>query len=104
MPSSRIKSDLADPILYKLYYGLVMPDILHKLGFDATPENKKILHEFHKRVLGFETIGGRTQEVLSLFILEVTIFWAERGIFARTSRHQPLGLEEKPLKEIWNLL
>jgi hypothetical protein len=79
-------------------------DILHKLGFDATKENKKILHDFHKRVLDYESIAGLEQTPLSHFLLEVGVYWAERGIFVRTKATQPLGMEELPLAEIWDLL
>ena len=79
-------------------------DILHKLGFDATEENKFILHEFHKRVLEYKTISGMEYERLSRFLLDVCVFWAERGIFVRTSGKQEWNLEERPLSEIWDLL
>ena len=69
MPSERI----ADPILYRLYWGVQMPDILHKLGFDATEKNKKILHEFHKRVLNYKTIAGESRSIVSLFLFEVLL-------------------------------
>jgi hypothetical protein len=69
-------------------------DILFHLGFEPTAKNKEILHEFHKRVLGYSTISGRKEEVVSRFLQEVTIFWSvEKGIFVRTSRKQPLWIE-----------
>ena len=78
-----------------------MNDILFHLGllydtkFEPTQENKKILHEFHKRVLGYSTISGRKQEIVSKFLQEVAIFWSvEKGIFVRTSRKQPLWIEQ----------
>jgi hypothetical protein len=104
MKSSRIQSDIADPILYRTYYSLVLRDILYHLGYDTTRRNKDILHDFHKRILGYNTIAGRTQEVVSRFIFEVGVFWAERGIFVRMNRKQEIGIEEKPLSEVWSKL
>jgi len=100
-----IKNDIADPISYRIYWSIMMNDILHKLDFDATKENKMILHEFHKRILGYKTIAGKPQELVSGFLLNVIVFWeSEFGFFIRTSRKQYLGMEDKSLKETWNLL
>jgi len=97
--------DIADPILYRTYFSIMCKDILHGMGFDATKENKAILHDFHKRILGYKTISGRHHDTVSKFLLEVTIFWGtEFGLFVRTSRKQEIGMEWKPLKEIWHLL
>jgi hypothetical protein len=41
---------------------------------------------------------------LGRFLCEVGIFWAERGIFVRTNRKQEIGIEQKPLKDIWDKL
>jgi hypothetical protein len=101
---SELQNEIADPILYRTYFGLLLEDVLHKLGYDATPQNKKILHDFHKRVLGYDTIAGRTHEVVSRFIFECSVLWCERGIFARTSGKQEWGIEERPLSEIWDQL
>ena len=87
-----------------------MADILHHLGFDATGRNKATLHAFHKRLLGYNTISGMKQEELSVFLFAVDVFWAERGIFVRSSGRQPWGIENMPLngsyegKKIWDLL
>ena len=91
-------------ILYKVYWGLVCSDALHKLGFDATEENKKILHNHHKKMLGYKTIADLTFEALSMFIMLVSIYWAERGIFVRTSGRQPWGMEDMALKDLWDVL
>lgn len=100
-----VANDVCDPILYKLYWGLMLSDILFHLGFEVTAKNKELLHEFHKRVLGYSTISGRKQEVVSRFIQEVVIFWSvEHGIFVRTSRKQPLFIEKMDLAEVWDLL
>ena len=70
MRFTRVRHDIADPILYRLYWSLMLNDILHKQGLDATKENKEMLHDFHKQILGYETLAGRTQEVMSRFIFE----------------------------------
>ena len=100
-----IAKDFADPILYRVYFKLMMGDILHEMGFDATKENKAILHEFHKRILDYKTIAGQPQRIVSEFLLEVTIFWATNfGIFVRTSRKQNKGIEWLPLSKVKHLL
>ena len=97
--------EIADPILYRTYFGLMCSDILHDLGYDATKENKAILHEFHKRILGYKSISGMPQHILSMFLLEVTIFWATNfGIFVRTSSKQTKGIEWLPFKKVKDLL
>jgi hypothetical protein len=105
MPLTNAGNDIADPILYRLYWSLMLNDILHKQGFDATKENKEELHEFHKKELGYDTIAGRTQEIVSQFLFEVCCYWAvEKGIFVRTSKDQPYDIEQLPLSQVWNLL
>ena len=104
MKSSVLNKDIADPILYRLYWSLMTRDILYKLGYDTTKKNKEILHAFHKRILGYETIAGRSDEVVKRFLYEVAIFWAERGIFVRMNGRQEVGIEDRPLSEIWNKL
>jgi len=96
--------DIADPILYRTYWSLMLSDILHKLGYDATQENKSILHGFHKDALGYKSISGLERERLSKFLLEVVVFWGERGIFVRSSRKHEIGIEDKDLADIWDLL
>lgn len=100
-----LKHEFADPILYRVYFSLMCQDILFELGFNATKENKLILHEFHKRILGYKTIAGESQEIVSQFLLEVCVFWgSEFGIFVRTSKKQTKGIEWLPLTKIWHLL
>ena len=94
----------ADPILYRTYYSLMLRDILFYLGYDSTRQNKRILHEWHKRVLGFKSIAGGKDETVKQFLFEVGVFWAERGIFIRTNRKQPINILELPLKDIWDKL
>ena len=92
---SSVKSDIANPLLYRLYWKLCLEDILFHLGFEPTAKHKEILHDFHKRVLGYDSTSKRTQEVMSRFIMDVCIFWSvEKGIFVRTSRKQPLWIEQ----------
>jgi hypothetical protein len=99
------KSDIADPLLYRTYWKLVLGDILFHLGYEATAANKELLHDFHKRVLLYDSTAGRTQEVMSRFITDVTIFWAvEYGIFVRTSKKQPLYIETMDLHDLWDIL
>ncbi len=98
-------NDIADPHLYKLYWSLMLNDICHKQGIDATKKNKEAIHEFHKRVLGYETIAGRTQDVVSRFLFEVCVYWSvEKGIFVRTNSNQPYDIERLPLSEVWSVL
>lgn len=94
----------ADSVLYRLYWGLCLNDILFKQNFAVTEENKKMLHEFHKKVLGYKTISNESDEVVSQFIKEVCLFWGERGIFVRTSRKQPRWIEWMALRNIWDIL
>jgi len=102
---SAIRDDIADHVLYRLYFSLMMQDILHKQGYDATQENKAKLHEFHKRILGYESIAGKSHDVLSRFLFDVTCFWAvEKGIFVRTSKKQPINIQDMPLSQCWEWL
>lgn len=103
--STKLRDDFkADPILYRTYYSLMMEDILFGLRFNVTKENKRILHDFHKRVLGYKSTSGISHDRLSTFLLEVAIFWGERGIFVRSSGKQEPGIENKSLKEVWGRL
>ena len=107
---SILESESADPVLYRLYWTLQMNDILKFLGYEITAENKKILHEFHKRSLGFDTISGKSNETVSRFLRGVEILWAEQGLFVRSSGRQPEGIENMELsaiykgKRVWDLL
>jgi hypothetical protein len=86
----------------------MLPDILTKIGAEITPKNKETLHDFHKRILGYETIAGQSHEFVSLFLFEVCVWWAvEKGIFVRTSRKQmdyPRNIEDCSFKEVKDLL
>ncbi len=99
-----VENDIADPILYRLYWGLILPDIAHKIGLDATPYVKKRLHEIHKKYLKYGSLAGASQKTMSLFLFEVGALWACHGIFVRTKEEQPLDILDKDLKDIWHLL
>ena len=99
-----IHEDIADPILYRLYYGLMLPDIAHKIGLDATPYVKKRLHEIHKKFLNYPSTAGVSQKIMSLFLFEVCALWACHGIFVKTKDSQPDGIEWMPLHNVWHLL
>jgi hypothetical protein len=101
---SQAKNNIADPIIYRLYWSIVCRDILNHLGYDSTRKNKNILHEFHKRVLGYETTAGQSQEIMSTFVAEVLLYWAEKGWFIRNNRKQDLGIENEELSKIWDKL
>lgn len=93
-----------DSEFYRLYWKLCLEDILAHLGAENTKENKKLLHNFHKRVLGYDSTSGRSSKVLSRFLNDVIILWAEQGIFVRTSGRQPKGIEDMDLCDVWGLL
>jgi hypothetical protein len=106
--------DIADPILYRLYWGFILPDIAHKFGLDATPYVKQRLHTIHKKALGYDSIAGKSQGVVSKFLFEVCAEYAIIGIFVRTKESQPIGIELKGFtdiievngekKRVWDLL
>jgi hypothetical protein len=83
---------------------LSLKDILAFLGYPPSKEAKLILHEFHKRVLGYESIAGRSHEVVSRFLAEVVVFWAEQGLFVRTSGRQPVEIQDMDLADCWDIL
>ena len=94
----------ANPVLYKLYFGYMLPDIAHKLGLDATPYVKNRLHEIHKKYLKYSSTAGSSHERMSKFIFEVCALWACHGMFVRTREDQPMGIEDLELKNVWHLL
>jgi hypothetical protein len=104
-----------DPVLWRLYWGFMLVDIAHKLEIDATPYVKMRLHEMHKKYLKYPTTQGISQQRMSRFLFEVCALWACHGIFVRTHKDQPIGLEEKAftdlvkmpdgtMKRVWDLL
>lgn len=82
----------------------MLSDILSKQGFPDTPEAKKLLHDFHKRVLGYKSIADETEEVVSTFLSKVVLLWAEQGVFVRTTQRQPYLIEKYDLADVWSLL
>jgi hypothetical protein len=106
-PEGACSKEKAPVKLYKTYWALMMTDILAKLnpGFPPTQENKEMLHEFHKRVLGYESIAGRSKEYVQNFLFDVCVFWAvEKGIFVRTKAKQPIDIEDRSFLEVIDLL
>jgi len=101
---STVQNDIANPVLYRLYWGFMLKDIAHKIGLDATPYVKNRLHEIHKKYLKYESIAGASHKHVSLFLFEVCALWACFGVFVRTREDQPLGIENLELKDIWHLL
>jgi hypothetical protein len=98
---TKLKDDFkADPILYRLYYGLMLPDIAHRNGLDATPYVKARLHEIHKKYLNYPSTAGTTQGTMSKFLFEVCALWACHGIFVRTKEDQPLDIERMAFTDI----
>jgi hypothetical protein len=83
----------------------MLEDLLTKLNAEITPKNKQTLHEFNKKVLGYTSISGRSKEFVSLFIYEMTAWWAvEQGIFVRSSGNQPPDIENRSFLEVKDLL
>lgn len=82
----------------------MLSDILEKLGLEVTVKNKAMLHEYHKKTLGYDTIAGRSHFLVSSFLRDVTILWAEKGMFVRTRADQPLDIETRPLHDVWEYL
>ena len=101
---SVIRDDIADPVLYRLYFGFMLPDIAHKIGLDATPYVKQRLHEIHKKHLKYPTTAGVTHKTMSQFLFEVGALWACFGLFVRTKEEQPLNIEDLPLRDVWKYL
>ena len=100
----KLKDEIANPALYRLYHGYMLPDIAHKIGLDATPYVKRRLHEIHKNVLHYPSTAGASQEVMERFVFEVGALWACHGIFVKMKEEQENGIEWKPLQDIWDKL
>ena len=96
--------DIADPRLYKLYWGYMLEDICYHKGLPPTKYVKERLHEIHKKALKYNTIAGQSQKRVSQFLMEVAALWACYGVFVRTRADQPIGMEEYELKDVWHLL
>jgi hypothetical protein len=98
--TSRLPDDIADPVLFKLYWGFMLPDICRNKGLPQTDEVKKRLHEIHKKYLKYPTIAGQPHRVVSRFLFEVCALWACFGVFVRTREEQPIGIENRGFDEI----
>jgi len=101
---SYANEDIADPILYRTYYSLMMGDICRARGLPPTPYVKERLHEIHKKALKYNTIAGRSQKTVSQFLFEVCALWSCFGVFVRTRKDQPVGILDLPLSDCWDLL
>ena len=107
-------NDIANPVLYRLYWGFMLPDICRNKGLPPTNMVKERLHEIHKKYLKYNTIAGQSQRVVSQFLFEVCALWACYGVFVRTNEDQPIGIEKMNLydtievrgeeKRVWDLL
>ena len=98
---------LSDPRaqLYRTYWALVMSDACIQLEVAPTKENKRRLHEAHKKIYGCESTSGFNYEEISKFVNYITGWYAqELGITLRTSGKQPENLDDLPLSESWNYL
>jgi len=101
---SYANEDIANPVLYRLYFGFMLPDICRNKGLPPTPYVKERLHEIHKKALKYNTIAGRSQKTVGQFLMEVCALWACFGVFVRTREDQPIGIENYDLADIWDLL
>ena len=101
---SAIRDDIADPVLYRLYWGFMLPDICRNKALPPTDYVKKRLHEIHKKALNYDSIAGKPHKTVSLFLFEVGALWACFGVFVRTKETQPIGIEWLELHDIWDLL
>ncbi|MFA5715417.1 MAG: hypothetical protein WC998_06740 [Candidatus Paceibacterota bacterium] len=109
-----IRGELTDPFLYKVYWKLILEDVCKHIELPPTTYVKNRLHEIHKKALNYSTIAGKPSSVLSQFIFEVVAEYAISGIFIRTSKKQPFGIEKMlftdivavdgKIKQVWDLL
>jgi hypothetical protein len=98
------ENELADPILYRLYFGFMLPDLCRQLGLEPIPYVKERLHEIHKKYLKYPTTHRVSHTKMSLFLYEVCALWSCFGIFVRTKEEQPIDILDKPLSECWKYL
>ena len=99
-----LNEEIADPVLYRLYWGFMLPDICRNKGLPSTNMVKERLHEIHKKYLKYNTIANKPHRVVSQFLFEVCALWACYGVFVRTKENQPIGIEHMDLADIWDLL
>lgn len=101
---SQVKYDIANPILYRLYWGFMLPDIARQIGLEPISYVKERLHEIHKKYLKYPSTANVSQEIMSQFLFEVGALWACFGIFVRTKEEQPLDILDRDLSEVWQYL
>jgi len=104
----------ANHVLYRLYWGFMLPDICRSKGLSSTPYVKERLHEIHKKYLKYPTTQGISHARMSQFLFEVCALWACFGVFVRTKESQPIGIEHMGFsdivkvdgeeKRVWDLL
>ena len=109
-----VSNDIADPLLYKVYWKLMLEDVCRHVQLPPTSYVKHSLHEIHKKTLSYSSIAGKSNKMVSQFLFEVAAEYAINGIFIRTSRKQPFGIEkmaftdiviiEGKVKQVWDLL
>jgi hypothetical protein len=110
-----VRDDIANPVLYRLYWGFMLPDICRNMELPITPYVKSRLHEIHKKHLKYDSISNRSHEIVSRFLFEVCALWACHGVFVRTHKDQPIGIEWRAFtdlvkmpdgtrKKVWDLL
>ena len=91
--------------LYKTYWALILPDICLHLKLPITEENKRRLHDSHKKIYECESIAGRPYEYVSDFITTIVAWYAtEMGIFIRTRKDMPEDIDKLPLSKCWKWL
>lgn len=95
-----VQNDIADPVLYRLYWGFMLNDLCRNLELPPTAYVKERLHEIHKKHLHYESIAGRSHDIVSRFLFEVCALWACHGVFIRTHKDQPVGLEWRGFNDI----
>jgi hypothetical protein len=97
---SSVNEDIADPKLYRIYWKLMMEDICRSKGLPPTQYVKNRLHEIHKKYLKYPSIAGKPEWEVKQFLFEVCALWACFGVFVRTNRKQPIGIEKMGFNEI----
>ena len=106
--------DIANPVLFRLYWGFILNDICRQKGLPPTDYVKHRLHEIHKKALKYNSIAGASHRRVSQFIFEVVALWACFGMFVRTKEEQPMGIGDMGFsdivevrgekKRVWDLL
>ena len=97
---STVSDDIADPRLFRVYWGFMLPDICRANGLPTNKYVKERLHEIHKKHLKYSTIAGQSEHIVRQFLLEVGALWACFGIFVRTNSKQPIGIEKMDFRDI----